>query len=69
MTHIAGKAATDAPPILHAAIALLPQIRAAREKIEAGRRLPPAPAGAIKEAGNIFGMVMPRPGAVPNSTR
>ena len=59
MTHVAGKAAKDDPPILHAAIALAPQIRAAREEIEAGRRIPPALAATIKKAG-IFGMVMPR---------
>jgi alkylation response protein AidB-like acyl-CoA dehydrogenase len=59
MTHIAGKASKDDSPILHAAISLAPQIRAAGEEIEHGHRIPPPLATAIKEAG-IFGMVMPR---------
>ncbi|HEU0157420.1 MAG TPA: acyl-CoA dehydrogenase family protein [Stellaceae bacterium] len=59
MSHIAGKAAKHDSPILHAAIALAPQIRAASDAIEQGRRLPPRLAAAMKEAG-IFGMVMPR---------
>src|SRR5260370_38036880 len=59
MTHIAGKASKDDSPILHAAIGLAPQIRAASEQIEQGRRIPTPLAGAMKEAG-IFGMVMPR---------
>ena len=59
MTHIAGKASKDDSPILHAAIRLASQIRAASEEIEHGRRIPPPLAAAIKEAG-IFGMVMPR---------
>jgi indole-3-acetate monooxygenase len=59
MTHIAGRASNEDPPILHAAIGLAPQIRAAREEIEQGRRLPRSIAEAMKAAG-IFGMVMPR---------
>lgn len=59
MTHIAGKAGTDDPPVLHAAIGLAEQIREASEKIEAGRRLPVSIVSAMKEAG-VFGMVMPR---------
>jgi alkylation response protein AidB-like acyl-CoA dehydrogenase len=59
MTHIAGKASNEDSPILHAAIGLAPQIRAASEEIEQGRRLPRPIAEAMKAAG-IFGMVMPR---------
>jgi len=46
MTHIAGKASKEESPILHAAIGLTPQIRAASEEIEQGRRIPPALAAA-----------------------
>lgn len=59
MTHTAGKASEHDSPILHAAIGLVPQISAASEEIEQGRRIPPPLAAAIKEAG-IFGMAMPR---------
>lgn len=59
MTYVAGKASGNDSPILHAAVGLAPQIEAAREEIEHGRRIPPALAAALKEAG-IFGMVMPR---------
>jgi alkylation response protein AidB-like acyl-CoA dehydrogenase len=59
MTHNAGVAATDDPPVLHAAIGLAEQIRGASEEIEAGRRLPPSLTAAMQDAG-IFGMVMPR---------
>jgi alkylation response protein AidB-like acyl-CoA dehydrogenase len=59
MTKFAGKASKDDAPILHAAIDLAPQIRAASEEIERGRQIPPPLAAAMKEAG-IFGMVMPR---------
>jgi alkylation response protein AidB-like acyl-CoA dehydrogenase len=59
MTHAAGEALKEDSPILHAAIALAPQIHAEREEIERGRRLPPKLAHAMKEAG-IFGMTMPR---------
>jgi len=41
MTHAAGEAAADDPPVLHAAIGLAEQIREASEEIERGRRLPP----------------------------
>ena len=37
MTHIDGKASKDDSPILHAAISLASQIRAASEEIEHGR--------------------------------
>jgi indole-3-acetate monooxygenase len=59
MTHAAGQAAADDPPVLQAAIGLAKQIRAASEEIERGRRLPSGIAAAMKEAG-VFGMAMPR---------
>jgi alkylation response protein AidB-like acyl-CoA dehydrogenase len=59
MTHIAGVATKDDPPVLHAAIGLGEKIRGASEEIEAGRRLPASLAAGMREAG-IFGMVMPR---------
>jgi indole-3-acetate monooxygenase len=58
MTHAAGHAGPNDSPILHAAIALAPQIRAARDDIEQGRRLPVHIAEAMRAAG-IFGMAMP----------
>ena len=59
MTHAAGEAAADDPPVLHAAIGLAEQIREASDEIERGRRLPPGIAAATKAAG-VFGMAMPR---------
>jgi indole-3-acetate monooxygenase len=59
MIHIAGKASKEDSQILHAAIGLGSQIRAASEEIEQGRRIPPLLAAAMKGAG-VFGMVMPR---------
>jgi len=59
MTHAAGEAAADDPPVLHAAIALAEQIRAASDEIERCRRIPPSIAQAMKDAG-VFGMAMPR---------
>jgi alkylation response protein AidB-like acyl-CoA dehydrogenase len=59
MTHAAGEAAADDPPVLHAAIGLAEQIREASNEIEQGRRLPSDIAAAMKEAG-VFGMAMPR---------
>jgi indole-3-acetate monooxygenase len=58
-THSAGRAAADDSPVLHAAIGLAEQIRAASNEIERGRRIPPGIAAAMKEAG-VFGMAMPR---------
>src|SRR6516165_6660566 len=58
-THTAGQATADDPPVLHAAIGLAEQIRAASEEIERGRRIPPGIASAMKDAG-VFGMAMPR---------
>jgi alkylation response protein AidB-like acyl-CoA dehydrogenase len=59
MTHTAGEAGADDHPILHAAIALIPEIRAAADVIEHERRLPKQIVDAIKHAG-ILGMPMPR---------
>ena len=59
MTHAAGEATADDPPVLHAAIGLAEQIRAASDEIERGRRIPPGIAAAVKDAG-VFGMAMPR---------
>src|SRR5947209_3655478 len=59
MTHAAGEATADDSPVLHAAIGLAKQIRAASEEIERGRRIPPAIAAPMKDAG-VFGMAMPR---------
>src|SRR2546421_8935780 len=50
--------------ILEAARALAPQIRAAAEEIEQGRRLPLPLVQAMKDAG-IFRMPMPRAGGGP----
>ena len=55
----AGAATKNDSLVLHAAMALGEQIRAASDEIEAGRRVPPSIAAAMKEAG-VFGMVMPR---------
>jgi indole-3-acetate monooxygenase len=57
--HVAGEATANDSSILHAAIGLAEQIRAASDDIEQGRRIPPAIAAAMKEAG-VFGMAMPR---------
>jgi alkylation response protein AidB-like acyl-CoA dehydrogenase len=58
-THAAGEATTNDSPMLHAAIGLTKQIRAASDEIERGRRIPPSIAAAMKETG-VFGMAMPR---------
>jgi hypothetical protein len=58
-THSTGRAAADDSPVLHAAIGLAEQIRAASNEIERGRRIPPGIAAAMKEAG-VFDMAMPR---------
>src|SRR5258708_27882011 len=57
-TSVAGEATADDSPVLHAAIGLAEQIRAASDEIERGRRLPPGIAMAMKDAG-VFGMAMP----------
>jgi indole-3-acetate monooxygenase len=59
VTSAAGHAEADDHPILHAAIALSPQIRALADEIEQARRLPNSIVDALKEAG-IFSMPMPR---------
>src|SRR6516164_2189173 len=58
MTCFAGEAGADDSPVLHAAIGLAKQIRAASDEIETGRRIPPPIAAAMKEAG-VFSMPMP----------
>src|SRR4051812_48337610 len=58
MAWTAGTASANESPVLHAAIALVPQIAAAGDEIEQARRIPPRIAEAIRDAG-IFGMVMP----------
>ena len=68
MTYAAGQAEPNDSPILHAAIAMAPQIRAAGDEIERERRLPASIVGALKAAG-VLGMAMPRSGAARNSTR
>jgi indole-3-acetate monooxygenase len=57
--HAAGEATADDHPVLHAAIGLAEQIRAASDEIERGRRIPQGIAQAMKDAG-VFGMAMPR---------
>jgi alkylation response protein AidB-like acyl-CoA dehydrogenase len=59
MIHAAGQATAADSPLLHAAIGLAERIRAAGEEIERARRLPPAIAAAMKNAG-MFGLAMPR---------
>ena len=59
MTYAAGQAEPNESPILHAAIALAPAIRALGDEIEQGRRIPASVVHAMKDAG-IFGMPMPR---------
>jgi hypothetical protein len=59
MTHVAGQATAEDSPVLHAAIGLAEQIRAASDETESGRRIPPGIAAAKKDAG-VFGMAMPR---------
>jgi alkylation response protein AidB-like acyl-CoA dehydrogenase len=59
MTPNAGEARSEDSPVLHAAIGLAEQIRAASDEIEQGRRIPPGIAAAMKDAG-VFGMAMPR---------
>jgi alkylation response protein AidB-like acyl-CoA dehydrogenase len=49
----------DVTRVLRAVEALAPQIKAAADTIEAGRRLPPALARALMEAG-VFRMGAPR---------
>jgi indole-3-acetate monooxygenase len=58
MTFAAGHAEPADSPILHAAIALSPKIRASAETIEQARRIPMPIVEALKDAG-VFGMAMP----------
>jgi indole-3-acetate monooxygenase len=59
MTYAAGQAGPEESPILHAAIALGPMIRASGDEIEQARRIPVPIVEALKGAG-VFGMAMPR---------
>ena len=59
MTYAAGQAEPADSPILHAAIAMAPQIRAAADEIERARRLPASIVEALKASG-VLGMAMPR---------
>src|SRR5271163_3415088 len=59
MTYLAGQAGPEDSPVLHAAIGLAQQIRAASDEIERHRRIPPSIAAAMKEAG-VFGIAMPQ---------
>jgi alkylation response protein AidB-like acyl-CoA dehydrogenase len=59
MTCFAGQAGTEDSQVLHAAIRLSEEIRAASDEIEVGRRIPQPIAAAMKDSG-VFGMAMPR---------
>jgi alkylation response protein AidB-like acyl-CoA dehydrogenase len=59
MTYAAGQAEPADSPILHAAIALAPEIHTLGNAIEQARRLPTSIVEALKGAG-VFGMTMPR---------
>ena len=58
----------DTDTIVEAALALGPQIRAAADEIEQGRRLPLPLVQAMKEAG-VFRMTMPRAWGGPEADR
>ena len=64
MTVPAGEALAEDSPILRAAIELGPKIRAAGDEMEHNRRIPPAIAQAMKDAG-VFGMALPRSWGAP----
>jgi len=59
MTCSAGQAEPNESPILLAAIALAPKIRAVANEIERSRQLPRSIVDGLKDAG-VFGMAMPR---------
>ena len=59
MTYAVGQAEPNDCPILRAAVALAPQIRAAADEIERGRQLPKSIVDGLADAG-VFGMTMPR---------
>jgi indole-3-acetate monooxygenase len=59
MTYAAGQAEPNDSPILCAAIALAPTIKAAADEIERGRQLPKSIVHGLRDAG-VFGMAMPR---------
>ena len=48
MTYFAGEAGPEDSPVLHAAIGLAEQIRAASDEIETGRRIPQPIAAAMR---------------------
>jgi len=58
MTYAAEQAEPNESPILCAAIALAPKIRAAADEIEQRRQLPKSIVDGLKDAG-VFGMAMP----------
>jgi indole-3-acetate monooxygenase len=58
MTYPAGRAEPTDPPVMHAACTMVPQIQAAAEEIERGRRIPQPIVKALEHAG-VFGMAMP----------
>jgi indole-3-acetate monooxygenase len=64
MLRPAGRAFPDDSRVLHAAIELAPQIRAAGDEMERMRRIPPHLVQAMKEAG-VFGMALPRSWGAP----
>jgi indole-3-acetate monooxygenase len=64
MIRPAGQAFPDDSAVLHAAIALGPNIRGAGDEMEKMRRIPPQLAHAMKDAG-VFGMVLPRSWGAP----
>jgi hypothetical protein len=52
MTHSAGEATAGDHPVLHAAVGLSEQIRAASEEIKRGRRIPPSIVAAARSDGD-----------------
>jgi alkylation response protein AidB-like acyl-CoA dehydrogenase len=64
MIRPAGKAFSDDPPVLQAAVELGPKIRASGDEIEQMRRIPLHIAQVMKDAG-VFGMVLPRSWGAP----
>ena len=65
MMYFAGQAETEDSSVLHAAVGLADQIRAASDKIETGRRIPRSIATVTKESG-VFGRRCPRLGRSGN---
>ena len=65
MTYAAGHAGPKDSPILHAAIALAPQIKAASDEIEQARRLPSHIVDAVKARASLAWRCR-APGVAPN---